>query len=106
MVICSGKENRFSLDDAVCAGYLIREVEKVSGISPELGDAGRTAVELAGQFEPSAVFLKSTAAGRALVDVGLEEDLIFCAQVNLHRVVPEMQDRIIRLPASEEQVGP
>ena len=102
VVICSGKENRFSLDDAVCAGHLIREIQRVSGVEPELGDAGRTTVELAGQFEPTADFLKSTAAGRALVDVGLEEDLAFCAQINLHRVVPEMQDRIIRLPHTEE----
>ena len=102
VVICSGKENRFSLDDAVCAGHLIREIAKVSGITPELGDAGRTTVELAQRFEPTAEFLKSTAAGRALVDVGLEDDLAFCAQMNLHRVVPEMQDRIIRLPVTDE----
>ena len=102
VVICSGKENRFSLDDAVCAGHLIREIAKVSGITPELGDAGRTTVELAQRFEPTAEFLKSTAAGRALVDVGLEYDLAFCAQMNLHRVVPEMQDRIIRLPVTDE----
>jgi 2-phosphosulfolactate phosphatase len=102
VVICSGKENRFSLDDAVCAGYLIREIQKVSGVVPELGDAGRTTVELAQRFEPTEDFLKSTAAGRALVDVGLEADLAFCARMNLHRVVPEMQDRIIRLPATEE----
>lgn len=102
VVICSGKENRFSLDDAVCAGHLIREIQKVSGVVPELGDAGRTTVELAQRFEPTVDFLKSTAAGRALVDVGLEEDLAFCARLNLHRVVPEMQDRIIRLPATEE----
>ncbi len=102
VVICSGKENRFSLDDAVCAGYLIQEIQKVSGVAPELGDAGRTTVELAQHFEPTADFLKGTAAGRALVDVGLEDDLAFCAQLNLHCVVPEMQDRIIRLPATEE----
>ena len=102
VVICSGKDNRFSLDDAVCAGYLIREIQKVSGIVPDLGDAGRTTVELAQRFEPTEDFLKSTAAGRALVDVGLEADLAFCARMNLHRVVPEMQDRIIRLPATEE----
>ncbi len=102
VVICSGKENRFSLDDAVCAGYLIREIQKVSGVVPELGDAGRTTVELAQRFELTEDFLKSTAAGRALVDVGLEADLAFCARMNLHHVVPEMQDRIIRLPATEE----
>lgn len=99
--ICAGKEGRFSLDDAVCAGLIIRSLmggEDSSQMDIHLDDAAQSAFALAASFSVDAEFLAGTAAGAALVDVGLGPDLEQCAEIDCHRLVPEMHDRMIRLP--------
>lgn len=100
-VICAGKEGRFSLDDAVCAGLLVRILASWSeGAVLRMNDQSRAALAFAEAFPADAEFLATTAAGAALVDIGLEEDLEVCAHVDRHDLVPEMHDRMIRLPAA------
>ena len=106
-LICAGKEDRFSLDDALCAGWILRRLSDGAGSGAgedggemELDDASRAVLTLARSMEPSEGLLRETAAGAALVEVGLDEDLPLCAQVDRHPVVPEMHDRMIRLPGS------
>lgn len=99
VVLCAGREGRFSMDDALCAGHLILRVsERVSEATSgahELNDAALAARALAGTCAPTAELLRTTAGGSALVAIGLEEDLELCAQVDRHRIVPEMRDRAI-----------
>lgn len=97
VVICAGKEDRFSLDDAVCAGALIREVEERTGGPLETNDSAAAAVALSGAFGADEAFLRSTAAGRALVEIGHGSDLSLCARRDVYELVPEMVDRVIRL---------
>jgi 2-phosphosulfolactate phosphatase len=104
-VVCAGKEDRFSLDDALCAGLLVRKLlgeraeEAVGdGKGPQLDDGARVVLHLAERYPPDADFLRSTAAGEALLEVGLEADLELCAQVDRHALVPVMEDRRIGVP--------
>ncbi len=101
VVICAGKEDRFSMDDAVCAGHLLRELRERTGREPTLNDAGSAALHLASRFAPDEAFLRGTAAGRALVEIGLESDLSLCARRDRFDLVPEMEDRMIRLPSGD-----
>jgi 2-phosphosulfolactate phosphatase len=98
VVVCAGKEDRFSLDDAVCAGFLIRRLVEDREDAVEMNDAARAAVKLAQDVRVTPEFLADTAAGAALVEVGLREDLTFVAGMDRHDVVPEMIDRVIRIP--------
>ncbi|MDH3224298.1 MAG: 2-phosphosulfolactate phosphatase [Gemmatimonadota bacterium] len=97
-VVCAGKEDQFALDDVVCAGHLIRRVMARLAEPPELNDAAGAAATLAERFEPTADFLARTAAGQALVRIGLESDLPLCAAVDKHTIVPRMYDRRISTP--------
>jgi 2-phosphosulfolactate phosphatase len=97
-LVCAGKEDRFSLDDALCAGRILRALIEENGVDPELDDASRAVLALARDLEPDEGLLRATAAGAALVEVDLGDDLAVCAQVDRHSVVPEMHDRMIRLP--------
>lgn len=102
VIACAGKEDRFSLDDALCAGKLISEIMPDDGAAPVLNDGARVALELASVFSVDVDFLKSTAAGAALTEIGLDRDLEICASRDRHSLVPEMRERQIRLrPASE-----
>ena len=97
VVVCAGKEDRFSLDDAVCAGALIREVDERTSGGLETNDSAAAALALAGEFDADEAFLRGTAAGRALVEIGLGSDLSLCARRDVYELVPEMVDRVIRL---------
>lgn len=94
-VVCAGKEGRFALEDAVCAGELVEALLETRD-EDSLDDAGRAARILAREHPMSADFLASTAAGLALEEVGLADDLAFCAERDRHAFVPEMKDRMIR----------
>lgn len=97
VLVCAGREGRFSLDDAVCAGSILRRVRERSGDFDDLDDGARAALALAETVSVDASFLAGTTAGKALVDVGMKADLATCADVDRHAVVPVMHDRIIRL---------
>lgn len=92
-VVCAGRERRFSLDDAVCAGAIVLRSE-----SDGLPDTARAAALLArARSDDLAALFAETAAGRQLIEAGLGEDLEFCAQLDRHRVVPRFQDGQITL---------
>jgi 2-phosphosulfolactate phosphatase len=92
-VVCAGREGRFGLDDAACAGAVIRGVE-ASGTVPELNDAGRAARSLAENADVDAI-LRASAAGRHLAEVELGEDVAFCARVDRTDAVPVLRERKI-----------
>jgi len=96
-IICAGRGDRFSLDDALCGGLL---ADKLSTMFPEasLNDAASAALALASDLDLTVERLASTDAGAAVVEIGLGEDLPFLAQVDRHDLAPEMLDRVIRLP--------
>lgn len=98
VLVCSGREGKFGLEDAVCAGRIAAAVmARRKREKWELNDGAHAAVALAEQFaDPEALFAK-TAAGKQLVEAGLEEDLAFCAQADRHPVVPVLHDRQITL---------
>jgi 2-phosphosulfolactate phosphatase len=98
-VVCAGRDGCFSLDDALTAGLLLRELgADPDGGPDELDDASRAVLSLAARFKPDLALFRSTAAGAALVEVGLEADLSHCVSRDRHDLVPEMRDRTIRLP--------
>jgi 2-phosphosulfolactate phosphatase len=92
-VVCAGREKRFSLDDAVCAGAVVlggaREIEP----GRNLPDTAFTAALLArDRLDDLPGLFRGTAAGRQLVDVGLGEDLEYCAQLDRYDIVPRFHD--------------
>lgn len=97
-VICAGREDSFSLDDALCAGHLIQRILDARGEGdeePELNDASRAARALAQARKPTKRVLSLAAGGRAVIEIGLEEDLTICADVDRHDIVVEMSDQQI-----------
>lgn len=105
VLVCAGKEGRFALDDAVCAGLFLKalttpdEDTQAPARATMLDEGSRVALHLADAFPLSERFLRTTAAGGALVEVELAEDLASCARLNTVSIVPEMEDRVIRVPA-------
>jgi 2-phosphosulfolactate phosphatase len=66
VVLCAGRQGRFALEDALCAGHLLRKVLDQGGPEADLNDGAWAALTLAGVLEPAVDFLQSTAAGRSI----------------------------------------
>jgi 2-phosphosulfolactate phosphatase len=94
VVLCAGREGRFSLGDALCAGHLVARLFGEGEEKHDLNDASMAARALASR-KPSKRFLSETTGGRTLVEIGLEGDLEICAEVDRHDFVAEMADQAI-----------
>ena len=95
VVLCAGRQGRFSLEDAVCAGHLLLRLGAGPEGEVELNDAGRAVVALAEAITPNPAFLANTDGGTALADIGLEGDLEACGQLDRHEIVPEIRDQAL-----------
>ncbi|MDX1494129.1 MAG: 2-phosphosulfolactate phosphatase [Longimicrobiales bacterium] len=95
VIVCAGREDRFSLDDALCAGHLIQRTIADSEEEHELNDAARAVRALASARKPTKRFLGLTAGGASIIEIGLADDLEICADVDRHDIVVEMKDQAI-----------
>ncbi len=92
-VLCSGKLNRFSIEDAVCGGQLIEQLKNRLDGEPNLNDAARSACLMAKDCgEDILGLLNNSDHGRYLVSIGMESDLADCAAIGVQQVVPVLND--------------
>jgi 2-phosphosulfolactate phosphatase len=87
-IVCAGRERAFAIDDAYCAGYLVHRMLQLGAV--ELTDAAQAAVALF-RSEPNAVAVfTQSAAGRNVIQLGLADDITYCAQRDASNVVPKL----------------
>ncbi len=97
VLLCSGREKQFALEDACCAGLLAARLMEQRTGEWELNDGARAAVALARDFGGGEDLFRLTAAGRNIAQAGLEDDLSFSARVDVHDVLPVLHERNITL---------
>jgi 2-phosphosulfolactate phosphatase len=98
LILSAGREGRFALEDAVCAGVIASALKRGSNGRVEINDAGRAALLLARRYAGGLrEFLPHTAAGRRLVSLGRRDEIEFCATLDRYGQVPHVQDRRITL---------
>lgn len=97
VIVCAGREGRFALEDGACAGAIALSLtERIEGVV--LNDAAVAAVALARPVRAAPLsMLRASAGGKALTEIGFEEDLDFCAAVDRHALVPELRDQRVTL---------
>jgi 2-phosphosulfolactate phosphatase len=95
-IVCAGREGRFALEDAICAGAMVRGLASAD-VALELNDGAAAARSLASGKRQVQQVLEGTAAGSRLVEIGRGEDLEFCARVDRTAVVPRLRDRKLTL---------
>lgn len=96
-IVCAGREGRFALEDAICAGAIVAGL-RAGGVEVAGNDgavAGEALAERHMDRLPRA--LAQTAAGEHLRSIGREEDVTFCGTVDWTAVVPRLRDRKITL---------
>ena len=97
LIACSGREGAYCEEDAVGAGMLLhilsKYVEKL-----EFSDTARAALHVAHGAEKNLEkMLFHSWWGKHLSALGLDEDISFCAQKDITRIVPKLDDGVIRI---------
>ena len=98
LIICAGREGRFSLEDTACAGMIIHSLRDVFPGVYQGVDANLTAQLLYEKFGYNILeILRKAQHGRYLESIGLSEDLKFCSQLDFYHIVPILRDGIISI---------
>jgi 2-phosphosulfolactate phosphatase len=94
-LVCAGRERQFALEDAGCAGrYVTNVAKRMSNV--EINDAAQACALIDKKFgEQLAKLFEAAEHGRALRDAGFSDDLVACASLDSHPVIPIYQDRQI-----------
>ncbi len=94
-IICAAEEGVFSLEDAACAGRLVRGLPKRAD-SVVLNDAAYASVLVDRKYGDNiAKIFQDSSHGQALEAAGFGDDLTVAAAVDSYSVVPIYQDRQI-----------
>lgn len=89
VIVCAGTKDRFALEDGLCAGLLIHELERLSGEPLNLDDMGMAMRNAYLQVkERITEEIMASYNGRRLLRAGLKEEVIYCTQTNVVDVVP------------------
>ncbi len=98
VVICSGTDGRFSMEDAVCAGMVIDRLTEPAAGSWELNDGAKAAAALYAKYgnDAHAMVLESS-HGKYLLSLGFGLDLEVCSRVDSVQVLPVLREGRIML---------
>lgn len=93
VMVCSGRGERPAYDDTICAGYLVRQMQRQlerAGAPFVLGNGARIAAATAFAAERQGLrtALAESGAARAIEAVGLGSDLDWCVDVDACANVP------------------
>lgn len=114
VVLCSGNDGRFSLEDCVCAGMLFARLSEDMKIDLTYSDAALAATVLFKGYSRNILkMIKNAEHGKYLAEIGFEDDLKVCAGIDTVPVLPQLVGNVIRLkqvPETQEvpktQVSP
>ncbi len=94
---CAGRSNNFSMEDTICAGKLISEIEKIK-TDLSLSDSAKASVALSKSFGRSIYkMLSETEHGKQLLENGFDDDIKFCSKLNISEIVPYFIGNVLKL---------
>ncbi len=104
-ILCAGKENRFSLEDTICAGLLVDKLlTDKKGQAFLLSDSALAARILYEKFRGNELAaLRDSEHGRYLAQLGFGKDIETAARIDASQALPILEDSAIRLQKVEKQ---
>lgn len=90
ILICAGSAGGFCLEDFYAAGAFVTELQRHGG-NWSATDSALAAAATFGQYAPAEA-VHGSRVGRWMSGLGLDDDLHYCAQMDVADVVPKMHD--------------
>jgi 2-phosphosulfolactate phosphatase len=107
-VVCAGREGSFSIEDTLCAGMIVSE------LNGEMSDTAMASISIFDQFQDRIEeVLMESEHGRVLQQIGFASDIEYCSRVGIIQAVPEVfasgkpppHDLIINTMAESGEMG-
>lgn len=96
-ILCAGRNNYYSMEDSVCAGKLVSEVQKLNK-DVEMSDSAKACFALNKAFGRNTFnMLKESEHGKILLENGFEEDLKYCSNLNNSDVIPYFTANVLKV---------
>ncbi|QUH26443.1 2-phosphosulfolactate phosphatase [Serpentinicella alkaliphila] len=97
VIVCSGTNDQYSMDDAICAGMIVSLIENKVKIS--MNDLGWAVKEIYehNKGDLYSFLAKTCSHFNLLKQNGFEEDLHYCLQTNIYDIVPVYHEGNIRI---------
>ncbi len=86
VLVCAGTENRFSMDDSLCAAWIIHRLNQRVKTVPD--DLGNYLLRSLNPKKPLSSALKDCRHANYLVSKGYAGDVDYCLQMDIYDVVP------------------
>jgi len=104
VVVCSGSDGKFSIEDSVCAGLLLHRLIEGHAADLALSDAANAAVLLFKAHSRNILkMVKGSEHGKYLAEIGFGDDLKTCAEIDSIPVLPQMIENVIRIRQDSER---
>jgi len=101
VIVCSGTNGQFSLEDTVCAGMVASRLGETLPGTWELNDGARAAITLFEKFGGDIYrMLHDSSHGRYLLSLGFGLDIEVCARTDSVPILPVLREGRITLSAS------
>lgn len=96
MILCSGTQDVFSLEDGLCAGMAVEELQRITGGKAETNDFGLAmqSCYLQNRHRLHQALLDCS-NGKRLTKLGFGADIEFCSRTNVYQVVPVLTDGVL-----------
>ncbi len=95
-IICAGTNGGFNLEDSICAGNIVSEIQLLKK-NVVLSDSAQASVTLYKNSGDSIEkMLRSTEHGKLLIENGFEQDIEECAKIGTTEVIPYFAAGVIK----------
>lgn len=88
VIVNAGTNGQFSIDDYICTGFIIKEITKGSN-KLDLTDISLTALKLYEDYPVVLEYISNAKHYNVMINLGLKEDINYCVQKNITKIVPE-----------------
>lgn len=95
-IICAGEKGGFVLDDAYCAGFLVKTLRQTASnnnTETRLSDAAQAAQRLYESYPDIISAFQESSSGQCLREINCTEDLVSCSKIDTCEVVPVLIER-------------
>lgn len=97
VIVCSGHDGRFCIEDAVCAGRMVSRIQETFSGKVATDDAGAAAVALDKNVGKGLLkMLRNSEHGQYLSELGFADDLKICSGVDTIPVLPVLSGSVLR----------
>ncbi len=102
-ILCAGKQALFCVEDAVCAGMIIKKLTDDPSLSLQFNDSANAAQVLYKAAAKNLLkMVKTCDHGVYLTEIGFADDLKICVDVDSIPILPQLIGNVLKLKKKDE----